>query len=167
MDSNEVKNIIEEYLNEHSADLKARLLNLDGYKSEREFEEQSARIAELEKQVAELKDSTELDNLKEQLATLDKENLDLKDKLDETTNQYNDAKEKVERYRTETKQNLQEIEELKETLEEREREIEELKAKLTETEEHFRAAAADAMKHKAQLEHLSEPEKKVRRSTKK
>ena len=162
MDANEVKRIVEEYLNDHEIDLKARLLNLDGYKSEQEFTEQARRIAELESKIAEMEASTEVDDLKAKMADLDKENLELKDKADETLNQFNDAKEKLERYRTETKQNLQEIEELREALDERDRTIEELKAKLNETEEHFRNAAAEALKYKTQLE-SAEPEKKARR----
>lgn len=152
MDANEVKRIIDEYLNEHAVELKARLFNLDGYKSDREFKAQENRIAELERQLEELQQSSTLDDLTQKVAELDKVNLDLTDKLDETTNQYNDAKEKVERYRTETKKNLQEIEELKEALEERERQIESLEAKLKETEEHFRSAAAESVKYRNQLE---------------
>ena len=165
MDANEVKMIIDEYMNERSTDLKARLLNLDGYKPHSAFEEQATRIAELEKELAELKASTEVDELKAKVAELDKANIDLTDKVEETANQFNDAKEKLDRYRTETKQNLKEIEELKETLEDREREIDELKAKLSETEEHFRNAAAELLKYKTQSE-AAAPEKKVRRTKK-
>ena len=43
--------------------------------------------------------------------------------------------------------------------------MEELKTKLNETEEHFRNAAAEALKYKTQLEQL-EAEKKSRRSKK-
>ncbi len=164
MDANEVKRIVEEYLNEREIDLKARLLNLNGYRPERDFDEQKNRIAELEQKIAEMEASTEVDDLKARVAELDKENIDLKDKIEETANQHSDAKEKLDRYRTETKQNLQEIEELREALEERERLIEELKAKLSETEEHFRNAAAEALKYKTQLE--AKPEKKSRRSKK-
>ena len=152
MDINEVKRIIDEYLNEREIDLKARLLNLDGYKPVTAFEQQAAKLAELEKQLEELQASTEIDDLKAKVAELDKANIDLADKIDEATNRYNDANEKLDRYRTETKQNLQEIEELRETIEERDRTIETLEAKLKETEEHFRAAAAEALKYRTQAE---------------
>ena len=159
MDINEVKRIIDEYLNEREIDLKARLLNLDGYKPVTAFEQQAEKLAELEKQLEELQDSTEIDDLKAKVAELDKANLDLADKVDEATNRYNDANEKLDRYRTETKQNLQEIEELKELLDEKDRLNEELKAKLSETEEHFRAAAAEALKYRTMLD-TAEPSAK-------
>ena len=167
MDHNEFKYHFEEYLKEYVGELKARLFNLEGYKTQAEYDELTAKITELEQANEKLKaDCVSIPDLNEQIANLEKDKINLEDKIEMLEGQHKSDIEKVDQYRMDAKKYIAEIEQFKEKQEELEQKIESLKEELNETHESLKTASAEAIsnlsKYKKEKERADQLSKNVK-----
>lgn len=156
MDNNDVKKIVFECLDDEGflAELKLRLFNLSGLKSQMDYDRQVDRINELEREKQE-RDSV-IEGLKDKLTEVESANDVLNTKLEQVKAQYLNDETKLEQYRTDLKTYLSKVENQEKEISDLEIENKKLQAQLSESEEHFKTASAESIKNLQEIKKLKE-----------
>ena len=156
LDEHEVKRIIFECVKDDAfvSLLKVKLFNMEGLKSQADYDEQVNRVNELESQKKNF--DTTIEELKEKITEIEGLNEDLKLKLEQVQSQYNNDELKLEQYRTDMKNYLSQVEEQESTISNLENENKKLQSQLTEAEENFKTASAESIKNLQEIKKLEE-----------
>ena len=156
MEDHDVRRIVFDCLNNEGfiSALKVKLFNMEGLKSQADFDMQVNRIQELEHEKQGY-DST-IEGLKDKITEIESANDELKTKLEQVQAQYHNDESKLEQYRTDMKNYLSQVESQEKEINELESANKKLQAQLTEAEEHFKTASAESIKHLQELKKLKE-----------
>ena len=165
MEEKDIRKIIFDCLNDEHfiSELKSKIFNMNGLKTQAEFDEQINRISEFEREKQNF--SKTIEELRDKINEYENVNDDLTSKLDQVKAQYKNDELKLEQYRTDMKSYLSKLEEQEKELAELEQENKTLQTQLNETNEHFKTASAESMKNlqevKRESEHVTELENKI------
>ena len=159
MEDNDVRKIIFDCLDNEAfvAKLKLKLFNLEGLKSQADFDEQINKVNELENEKQGYEKT--ISDLNNKVTEFESANEELRDKLEQVKAQYHNDESKLEQYRSDVKSYLTKVEEQEKEIGELESENKKLQAQLTEVEGHFKTASAESIKN---LQRATELEEKLK-----
>ena len=166
MEENDIKRIIFDCLNDdhYISELKAKIINMSGLKTQAEFNAQINRINELEQEKKGY-DST-IEGLRDKITEYESETDSLTTKLDQVKAQFKNDELKLEQYRADMKNYLSKLETQEKEIGDLEQANKTLQAQLSESEEHFKNASAESMKNlqevKRETERIENLESKIK-----
>ena len=154
MEYDDVKRIIFECLDDayFIGALKTKIFNMDGLKTQADFDAQQNRINEMEAEKR--SHDAVLGQLRDKITELESANDDLVSRLEQVKAQYKNDEIKLEQYRTDMKNYLEKLETQEKEINELDNENKKLQTQLAEAEEHFKTASAESIKNLQELKKL-------------